>query len=47
MIKKGKTPEEIAAFEKWQEEQKKIHLENVILDLSLASASEYDQVCGR
>jgi len=34
-----KTAEELAEFERKQEELRKEHLENVILDLSLASAS--------
>lgn len=36
-----KTDEELAEFARQQEEQRKLHLENVILDLSLASASKF------
>jgi hypothetical protein len=37
---RAKTAEELADFERQQEVLRKEHLENVILDLSLASASK-------
>lgn len=39
-ITKGKTQKQIEDFELKLENEKKQHLENVILDLSLASASK-------